>query len=1082
LDYSKGFPDWWFLSHTEITVPSEHTQEGKYYDAEVHLAHFYSVDHQRKVGKVALFLEADPNRERWDFLDKLICQWREVEEQTRDECGLESVPAYPGCRNPTRDNTETDLPGVDPYPFIDCDSVENSERICKPSSCCEAERSTGSYCEDDVYGKYGDETVGSVCWWCCPGKLLGPAEEEPTVAPFMVPSPSQGPVTFAPFSVDTSGPTKDPDNTSAMPTAYDMTSEPTTGILPAPTLTATPMSVSAVVCSDYNGHPEIRLKQICEDGGCCDPKRSSTDHCHATYKFFGESMASVCSDCCSPSKSLAPAPPPHPIYTPIDCTLVKNPFRICKPTSCCNDVRSTTNYCEETYEEYGEIMGSICWHCCSEPKEVDPSVLPPSPPLTPIPTYALMPSSAPNIINSIPPSTMLTTGAPSAITDVTSTLYPSSGDTPSPTRHSGKTFGPTSSPSATYPSGAPSENVMPSQPSSTRPVATSVCPDTPVGGCSVCSPDNCVGNPDAIFAFPGQPEVPCGILQDAGYRGNIPLDQCTLLPLLLEICECAPSDAASASPTAVASTQPSITPSVGTVAPVATSVCPKTPIGGCSVCGPDSCIGNPDAIFAFPGQPEFPCGILQDAGYGGSIPLEQCALLPFVLEICECVPAGVATVPPTIAPVATTLAANSPSQVPSASAVVLSESPSASPSNGDSMVVGLICETYKGFPEANFGRICSNEAAGCCNEKRGDARFCHKAYNLFGDDMDDVCSQCCTPAKEVAPPPPPHPVYEPTNCALLDNPGRICRSCCDATMSTTDYCEETYLNFTETIGSICWYCCSDPVEVDPAVFELTASPSSTPTASSVPSSEQSSIPSDTARRGLLRQGADQTKAALDSISDGLTEAEDVLLTNGLWARDLVMDPANFEVSDNLEEEYVASIEAYQKRREEAKRLAQKDQRRRLSEGIPSGDNYVNVPYSPYEWMREVKTEYYYRYEGTQMVPPCFETVHWRVMKDPIRIHPDQLVELERLLAWRIAPKGSEFNECDRDTAGRERPESNGNAVDLNRPLQSYSNIHRKVFCECNDWDSKWKEDRDWCELDADTRFYEQPYNYATSGF
>ena len=29
LDYSKGFPNWWHLSHTEITVPSEHTQEGK---------------------------------------------------------------------------------------------------------------------------------------------------------------------------------------------------------------------------------------------------------------------------------------------------------------------------------------------------------------------------------------------------------------------------------------------------------------------------------------------------------------------------------------------------------------------------------------------------------------------------------------------------------------------------------------------------------------------------------------------------------------------------------------------------------------------------------------------------------------------------------------------------------------------------------------------------------------------------------------------------------------------------------------------------------------------------------------------
>ena len=49
LDYSKGFPNWWHLSHTEVTVPSEHTQQGKRYDAEVHLIHFYSVKHERKV-------------------------------------------------------------------------------------------------------------------------------------------------------------------------------------------------------------------------------------------------------------------------------------------------------------------------------------------------------------------------------------------------------------------------------------------------------------------------------------------------------------------------------------------------------------------------------------------------------------------------------------------------------------------------------------------------------------------------------------------------------------------------------------------------------------------------------------------------------------------------------------------------------------------------------------------------------------------------------------------------------------------------------------------------------------------------
>ena len=41
LDVSKGFPKYFLLAHTEISVPSQHTQEGIRYDAEVSMAHFY---------------------------------------------------------------------------------------------------------------------------------------------------------------------------------------------------------------------------------------------------------------------------------------------------------------------------------------------------------------------------------------------------------------------------------------------------------------------------------------------------------------------------------------------------------------------------------------------------------------------------------------------------------------------------------------------------------------------------------------------------------------------------------------------------------------------------------------------------------------------------------------------------------------------------------------------------------------------------------------------------------------------------------------------------------------------------------
>ena len=52
LDYSKGFPDWWWMQSTNIMVPSQHSQEGVHYAAEVHLTHFYEVDHYKNKVRV----------------------------------------------------------------------------------------------------------------------------------------------------------------------------------------------------------------------------------------------------------------------------------------------------------------------------------------------------------------------------------------------------------------------------------------------------------------------------------------------------------------------------------------------------------------------------------------------------------------------------------------------------------------------------------------------------------------------------------------------------------------------------------------------------------------------------------------------------------------------------------------------------------------------------------------------------------------------------------------------------------------------------------------------------------------------
>jgi Eukaryotic-type carbonic anhydrase len=153
-----------------------------------------------------------------------------------------------------------------------------------------------------------------------------------------------------------------------------------------------------------------------------------------------------------------------------------------------------------------------------------------------------------------------------------------------------------------------------------------------------------------------------------------------------------------------------------------------------------------------------------------------------------------------------------------------------------------------------------------------------------------------------------------------------------------------------------------------------------------------------------------------------------------------------------------------------------------------------LQYDELEWFNYwpllgVRTEYYFRYSGGQTIPPCYgnfnensraETNHWRVMKDPTRIHPRQLKELKRLIAERIAPSDDPVKPCKPDTAAKVTRDDNEDIVDVEaaRPLQDWNLVHFKTFCECKDWGSKWPEDREWClEEDIEKRFYDHPYNF-----
>jgi len=166
------------------------------------------------------------------------------------------------------------------------------------------------------------------------------------------------------------------------------------------------------------------------------------------------------------------------------------------------------------------------------------------------------------------------------------------------------------------------------------------CPDIPDDGCSICGPGLCVTHPNTIFSYPGQPEVECGVLEKAGHGGVIPLDQCAILPKLIKNdCKCHDGIPITPKPTSKPTHNPTHrpTPSPTRSIPSGSSACPDIPDDGCSICGSDKCVTDFDTIFSYPGQPAVECGVLEKAGHGGVIPLDQCAILPkLIKDNCKC--------------------------------------------------------------------------------------------------------------------------------------------------------------------------------------------------------------------------------------------------------------------------------------------------------------------------------------------------------------------------------------------------------------------------------------------------------------
>merc|ERR1719204_3018579 len=100
------------------------------------------------------------------------------------------------------------------------------------------------------------------------------------------------------------------------------------------------------------------------------------------------------------------------------------------------------------------------------------------------------------------------------------------------------------------------------------------------GDCSVCGEGKVVTNPEAIFSFPHQPAVPCGVLEKAGKDGKIHTKHCSILSSLIqEVCEC---DVNSSSP--------------------APSIADDETKYSCSICGQGRVIADYEAMVSLPSQ------------------------------------------------------------------------------------------------------------------------------------------------------------------------------------------------------------------------------------------------------------------------------------------------------------------------------------------------------------------------------------------------------------------------------------------------------------------------------------------------
>ncbi|KAL3909150.1 MAG: hypothetical protein SGILL_008201 [Bacillariaceae sp.] len=952
LDYSKGFPDWWHLDRTDIKVPSEHTQHGKRYAAEVSLAHFYEIDHYKnQIGYVTLFLQDYPGERPWHYLDKLICEFRRIEEKRRAECGLPPAPVYKMCelyrgqeRTPEdmeyfQEEEETEVPNGQleappARPLEDFGGNPDAKHF--PLQLCQGDC---DFTED-----------------CAPGLICHRREANEEVPGCIGGADLDGGSDFCIFDPFGEGYFPPTDTPSAAPTS---TPKPTIAQLPPRPLI------------DFGGTPPIEKFPLRRCEGDCDTDEDCMDGL-VCFQRNGNQTVPGCTAGDFPMDRL-------------------------------------TDFC--ILDPFGSGY-------------VDPP--------TEAPTSGLQP---PSDLPTVRPATDVpatTGGEPS----VSPTYFPRPVGPPKEVWNRG--WEPAFQLGECEGDCDDDGDCLPGLICFEREAARVAVP-----GCAGGETD------DSLTDYCVYPDLPDGVLP-----GNLPgADD----GIDLEGRDDTPTASPVVPPTNPPTDKPTVSENALPLNPIGWSPPDdQKPLGLCEGdCDDDDDCG--DGLVCF--QRFLPMTAVPGCA-GGK---EDTSLMDFCIRDPNA--------PATEAP--------APTEAPA----LVVPSPGGTPPGLDDVVVGrtepvsVDCQKHGVL---NIARMCFGTDP-CCQNPRSASNFCHEMYDVWGDEMDSACHHCCMETDrqehlEVGPPNDPHPdglvPYE--SCDALANTARLCKanSCCDEGFADTDYCNEQWALHRGDVTRICWTCCFPSKSYSEPGKRRGLSGNNT---INISDGQVAAV------HDLLEEKVDYV--ATEEVSPAhtaMTEQEmrlwhknnppelrpgDKMFEHSSMKRKLIVREENFGGKGEKDEDaYFEEIHSAFQRRE-------------LQE--PLKENYADVYWWPYEWLLKVGTEYYFRYEGSMTVPPCYTVNHWRVLKDPIRVAEHQIKELERLLAWRMN------GNCDASTAGKAR-DDNPDAVDVNRPLQELERGHRMVFCECQDWPSKFPKEREWCKKwqtrDPELRLFDNPYNWAQNGF